>query len=80
MIMLTFDGAINDLNYKTYSNIFLNNRTNPNGCPIRGTFFVSHDYTNYQLVEEFYSRGHEIAVGSVRLVFKCYLSYWNNFY
>lgn len=66
MIMLTFDGAINDLNYETYSSIFLNNRTSPNGCPIRGTFFVSHDYTNYQLVEEFYSRGHEIAVGSVR--------------
>ncbi|KAK8375122.1 hypothetical protein O3P69_011333 [Scylla paramamosain] len=65
MIMLTFDGAINDLNYETYSNIFLNNRTNPNGCPIRGTFFVSHEYTNYQQVEDFYSRGHEIAVGSV---------------
>ncbi|XP_050732650.1 chitin deacetylase 1-like [Eriocheir sinensis] len=65
MIMLTFDGAVNDLNYETYSEIFLSNRTSPNGCPIRGTFFVSHDYTNYQLVEEFYSRGHEIAVGSV---------------
>ncbi|XP_053641748.2 chitin deacetylase 8 [Cherax quadricarinatus] len=65
MIMLTFDGAINDLNFETYSKIFLDNRTNPNGCPIRGTFFVSHEYTNYQLVEKFYSRGHEIAVGTV---------------
>ncbi|KAG7162206.1 putative Chitin binding Peritrophin-A domain-containing protein 23, partial [Homarus americanus] len=65
MIMMTFDGAINDLNFNTYSEIFLDNRTNPNGCPIRSTFFVAHEYTNYQLVEDFYSRGHEIAVGTV---------------
>ncbi|ROT63399.1 chitin deacetylase 1 precursor [Penaeus vannamei] len=65
IIMLTFDGAVNDLNFDTYNQIFLENRTSPNGCPIRGTFFVSHDYTNYQLVEEFYSRGHEIALGTV---------------
>lgn len=65
MIMLTFDGGINDLIFDTYNNIFLENRTNPNGCPIRGTFFVSHDYTNYQQVEDLYSRGHEIAAGSV---------------
>ncbi|XP_037781727.1 chitin deacetylase 1-like [Penaeus monodon] len=65
IIMLTFDGAINDLNFDTYNQIFLENRTSPNACPIRGTFFVSHDYTNYQLVEEFYSRGHEIALGTV---------------
>ncbi|XP_071527401.1 chitin deacetylase 7 isoform X2 [Panulirus ornatus] len=65
MIMMTFDGAINDLNFETYNKIFLDNRTSPNGCPIRATFFVSHDYTNYQHVEKYYSRGHEIAVGSI---------------
>nr|ABM54470.1 vermiform cuticle protein VER1 [Portunus pelagicus] len=63
--MLTVDGAVNDLNYETYSSVFRPDRTNPNGCPIRGTFFVSHEYTNYQQGEDLYSRGHEIAVGSV---------------
>ena len=29
------------------------------------TFYVSHDETNYQLVNEFYNRGHEIASHSV---------------
>ncbi|KAK3872525.1 hypothetical protein Pcinc_022397 [Petrolisthes cinctipes] len=65
MIMITFDGAVNDLNFDTYSKIFLQNRTNPNGCPIRGTFFVAHDYTNYRHVQDFYSQGHEIAVGTI---------------
>lgn len=65
MVMITFDGAVNDLNFNTYSKLFLENRTNPNGCPIRGTFFVSHDYTNYQRVQDFYSQGHEIAVGTI---------------
>ncbi|XP_064115661.1 chitin deacetylase 1-like [Macrobrachium nipponense] len=65
IIMITFDGGVNDLNFETYNKIFLENRTNPNGCPIRGTFFVSHDYTNYQQVQDYYSQGHEIAAGSV---------------
>ena len=24
---------------------------NPNGCPIHGTFYVSHQYTNYAMVQ-----------------------------
>merc|ERR1739838_110779 len=39
-------------------------RTNPNGCNIRSTFFVSHKYTNYTAVEQLHHRGHEIAVHS----------------
>merc|ERR1711976_303226 len=34
-------------------------------CPIRGTFFVKHDYNNYAMIEELYYRGNEIAVNSV---------------
>ena len=34
-------------------------------CPIRGTFFVKHDYNNYQMIERLYYRGNEIAVNSV---------------
>ena len=66
LILLTFDGAVNHLNYEKYNSIFLDNRTNPNGCPIRGTFFMTHEYSDYAKVEDFYSKGHEMAVASVR--------------
>ena len=65
MILITFDGGVNNLVFDKYNAIFRKNRTNPNGCPIKGTFFISHEYTNYQLVEKFYSQGHEMAVGSI---------------
>lgn len=34
-------------------------------CPLRGTFFVKHDYNNYHNVETLYSMGNEIAVSAV---------------
>ena len=43
-------------------------RLNPNGCPIRGTFFVAHEYSNYQLIQQAHYEGHEIATYSVRFV------------
>ncbi|KAK2713074.1 hypothetical protein QYM36_011685 [Artemia franciscana] len=64
MILITFDDAINELNIKSYRKVFAN-RTNPNGCPIGGTFFVAHEYTNYQMVQQLHSEGHEIGVYSV---------------
>ena len=44
-----------------------NDQMNPfrSKCPIRGTFFVKHDYNNYAMIEELYYRGNEIAVNSV---------------
>lgn len=42
--MLTFDGAVNLNNYDHYNKIFNGKRKNPNGCNIRGTFFMSHEY------------------------------------
>jgi len=44
MILLTFDGAINNNNYEQYMKFLGGRYENPNGCPIRGTFFVSHEY------------------------------------
>ena len=38
---------------------------NPNGCSAKGTFFVSHKYTNYSAVQEFHRKGHEIGVFSI---------------
>lgn len=45
--------------------IFSSDRKNPNGCPVRGTFYVSHQYTNYRDVQFLWNIGHEIAAHSV---------------
>ncbi|KAG1656917.1 hypothetical protein GQR58_023695 [Nymphon striatum] len=65
IIVLTFDDAVNFQNWNLYKEIFDANRTNPNGCPIRGTFFLSHEYTNYQYTQKLWNKGHEIAVHSI---------------
>ncbi|KPJ15180.1 hypothetical protein RR48_09207 [Papilio machaon] len=65
MITITFNGAVNVDNIDLYEQIFNGNRHNPNGCQIRGTFFISHKYTNYAAVQELHRKGHEIAVFSI---------------
>ncbi|CAL4106061.1 unnamed protein product [Meganyctiphanes norvegica] len=66
MILITFDGAVNALNFPKYQSILRNvTFSNPDGCPLKATFFLSHEYQNYQQVEELYSEGHEMAVGSL---------------
>ena len=61
IVMITFDDAINDLNWEIYEEIFNNGKKNPNGCPPLGTFYVSHEWTDYGQVQTLYSRGHEMA-------------------
>lgn len=51
MITITFNGAVNVDNVDLYQEIFSGSRVNPNGCQIKGTFFVSHKYTNYSAVQ-----------------------------
>ncbi|XP_049306369.1 chitin deacetylase 1 isoform X1 [Bactrocera dorsalis] len=66
MITLTFDDAVNFENFDLYTKLLFNpNNRNPNGCSIKGTFFVSHQYTNYQFVQKLWNDGHEISVHSV---------------
>lgn len=48
-VLLTFDDAVSVTNMPYYRDIF-SERQNPNDCPIAGTFFVSHEWTDYQLV------------------------------
>ncbi|XP_022240245.1 uncharacterized protein LOC106458349 isoform X2 [Limulus polyphemus] len=60
VVLLTFDDAINDLNFDLYKEIFAG-RKNPNGCPIHGTFYISHEWTDYGQVQTLYSQGHEMA-------------------
>ncbi|XP_076326310.1 chitin deacetylase 1-like [Tachypleus tridentatus] len=65
MVMITFDDAVNINNIDIYEELFSNGRNNPNGCSIKGTFFVSHKYTNYSAVQELHRKGHEIASHSI---------------
>ena len=51
-------------------------RTNPNGCPVSVTFYVSHNGTRYDVVSEFYRRGHELASHSVS--HRMPQGYWRN--
>ncbi|CAL1540268.1 unnamed protein product [Lymnaea stagnalis] len=61
MIMLTFDDSINSQNMGYYKKIFNGTLKNPNGCPIKSTFFVSGDNSDYDMVKRMYKGGHEIA-------------------
>ena len=72
-VTVTFDDAVNVINIETYRS-FLNNRLNKNGCPIGATFYVNHEYTNYQLVNELYNQGYEIALHSI--THKTPQTYW----
>lgn len=65
MIMITFDDAINNNNIDIYEKMFKEGRNNPNGCAIKGSFFISHKYTNYSAVQEMHRKGHEIAAHSI---------------
>lgn len=65
MIMLSFDDAVNNNNFDIYQRLFNGQRKNPNSCDIKATFFVSHRYTNYSMVEELYRQGHEMASHSI---------------
>jgi hypothetical protein len=65
MITITFNGAVNTENIDIYQDIFKEELLNPNGCSAKGTFFVSHKYTNYSAVQELHRRGHEIGVFSI---------------
>ncbi|CAG0912760.1 unnamed protein product, partial [Notodromas monacha] len=65
MVTITFSGAVNVDNIDLFDEVFNGNRQNPNGCQIKGTFFVSHKYTNYSAVQELHRKGHEMAVFSV---------------
>ncbi|CAK9293104.1 unnamed protein product [Gordionus sp. m RMFG-2023] len=64
IVMISFDDSVTSPNNDQYK-LLLDGRLNPNDCPISTTFFVSHEYTNYQMVEEWYTKGHEIASHSI---------------
>uniref|UniRef100_A0A7E4UM83 NodB homology domain-containing protein n=1 Tax=Panagrellus redivivus TaxID=6233 RepID=A0A7E4UM83_PANRE len=65
-IVLSFDDAVNGKTAPDYKYLFEDSRwKNPNGCPIKGTFFVSHEWTNYDEVQWIFRNGHELASNSI---------------
>lgn len=59
-IVFTADDAIQSYTLDSV-NQFLGQRKNPNGCPIKMTYFTSLSFTNYTLVTDWYVAGNEIA-------------------
>ncbi|XP_069128995.1 chitin deacetylase 1-like [Argopecten irradians] len=65
MVYFGFDDAVHGQVSPHYDYLFLGNLTNPNGHPISITLFVSHTYTDYEVLKKYYDIGFEIAVHSV---------------
>ncbi|VDM44761.1 unnamed protein product [Toxocara canis] len=65
MVILTFDDPVTDRSIKIFKSLFSGRFRNPNGCPIKATFFVSHEWNNYDQTQWLMSNGHEIAVRSM---------------
>lgn len=63
-VLLTFDDAVTVHNIPYYREAFTG-RINNDSCPVSATFFVSHEYTDYSLIHELYSGGHEIGLHSI---------------
>lgn len=75
-VFLTFDDSISLGNFRFYQEINSKKFKNPNGHPITLTFFVSHEYTNYELVHNLWQKGHEIALHSIS--HKSNTGYWKD--
>ncbi|KAI9483077.1 MAG: hypothetical protein EXX96DRAFT_556744 [Benjaminiella poitrasii] len=58
-VTVTFDDSVQDALFKTALSMV--NVTNPNGCPGHGTWFVSMEYTDFSLVQQWYAAGNEVA-------------------
>ena len=71
MVVLTFDDAVTDRTINIYKSLFDGRYKNPNGCPIKGTFFVSHEWNNYDQTQWLYTNEHELGVNSITYVISC---------
>ncbi|EFA03578.2 chitin deacetylase 7 precursor [Tribolium castaneum] len=65
LIAITVSESIVTTLYHNYLEHLLFGRTNPDGYPIGATFYVNHEYTDYELVQKLYLRGYEIGVHSI---------------
>ncbi|XP_060067645.1 uncharacterized protein LOC132547857 [Ylistrum balloti] len=66
IVYFGFDDAVNIGMAGHYDYLFLkDNITNPNGCPVSITLFVSDKYTDYSIVKRYHDVGFELGVHSV---------------
>ncbi|KJH44292.1 hypothetical protein DICVIV_09689 [Dictyocaulus viviparus] len=65
MVILSFNGPVTDRTMTVYKSLFDGKHRNPNGCPIRGTFFISHQWNNYDQTQWLHNQGHEIALNTI---------------
>jgi len=66
IVLLSFDDAVLPKFQPLYEQLFNSGRrNNPNGCPITTTFYVTHDGTDYRMVNRLYAAGHEMASHSI---------------
>jgi len=65
IVYLTFDDAVNAAeNYPFYEEALFN-RKNPNNAAISATFFITHEYNDYNRTHDLYRHGHDIALHSI---------------
>ncbi|TRY79148.1 hypothetical protein TCAL_05954 [Tigriopus californicus] len=74
IVHLTFNEAVTSTSERFFEQLFTGEYKNPNGCNIRGTHYVSHEYSDYSLVHTYWSRGHEI--GSISISHENNVTYW----
>ena len=65
IVYLTIDGSLNFNTYSKLRQLFSSKRTNPNGCPIKGTLFMTDAGSNYRIVDLLHSNGHEIGLSGL---------------
>lgn len=66
MIYVTIDGALNFHTYTKVRSLFAPSRKNPNGCPVKGTVFVSDTGSSYSISNALQSTGIEIGMMGLR--------------
>lgn len=66
IILFSMDDNVNAVNFNLYSKLF-DGKKNPNGCPVKATFFVSGDYNDYHLTRRLYDKGQFVYwnIGSI---------------
>merc|ERR1719430_89751 len=66
IVYLTFDDAFTaQAESQFYRSLFNGTFKNPNGCAIRATHFITQSYTDYELVNQYWHMGHEMAAHSI---------------
>lgn len=75
IVMVSFDDAVNGQNMKYYQTLFPG-VVNPNGCPISATFFVSHEWTDYVMVNSLYHQRH--AISDHTITHRTPIPWWKN--